>query len=97
MGSCDVWGIVERHNEVTIEYLNLEGVKIINKFAGFTSVIIQHEIDHLQGKVFIHKIKDEKNLHIVFPSETKEYRNNYKKWKRTLNPKIYWKDVVGKK
>ncbi len=92
--SFDYDGIVSRHSEVKVKYTNLEGDEIIESFNGFTSVIIQHEVDHLLGKVFIHRIESEKDLHIVFNSEIQKYREEFKKWKRTLDPKVYWKDVV---
>jgi peptide deformylase len=91
---CDVDGVVERHEKVKVKYLNLDGVEVVDEFVGFTSVIVQHEVDHLNGKVFVHRIKKEKDLHLVFPSEIADYRKNFKKWKRTLDPKLYWKDVV---
>ena len=49
--------------------MNLEGQELLEEFSGFTAVIIQHEVDHLNGKVFVHRIKNEKDLHLVFPSE----------------------------
>lgn len=96
MECCDVDGIVSRHEKVKVKYMNLDGEVVTEEYDGFTSVIIQHEVDHLNGKVFVHRIKNEKDLHLVFPSEIVDYRKNFKKWKRTLDPKTYWKDVVGK-
>lgn len=94
LGICDVDGIVARHEKVKVKYTNLDGQELVEEFSGFTAVIIQHETDHLNGKVFVHRIKNEKDLHLVFPSETKNYRKNWKNWKRTMPPKIYFKEVA---
>jgi peptide deformylase len=89
----DVRGVVERSEKVKVKFLDLDGKENVQEFSGFTSVIMQHEIDHLNGKVFPHRIKNEKDLHIVFDSEYKLHKKNYKKWKRTMSPRLYFKDV----
>lgn len=45
--------------EITIEYLDLEGRKHLEQVSGFTSVIFQHEIDHLNGILFIDHLSQE--------------------------------------
>ena len=54
------WGQVKRHKEVKVRYLTENGQAVIRKFSGFTSVVIQHEIDHLEGILFIDKILKQK-------------------------------------
>lgn len=44
---------VKRAETVTVEALNPEGEKIIITTDGLLSICLQHEIDHLQGKLFI--------------------------------------------
>lgn len=48
-----VWGIVRRFKKVHVKALNREGKKIELKAAGFDAIIFQHEIDHLDGILFI--------------------------------------------
>jgi peptide deformylase len=38
---------------VTVEALDRDGKKFITKAEGLLSVCIQHEMDHLLGKVFV--------------------------------------------
>lgn len=52
-----VYGIVERYKEVKIKALDKDGKEIIPDTAGFMSVIFQHEIDHLDGILFIDRAK----------------------------------------
>ena len=44
---------VERPNEVNVEWTDLKGKKIKKKCSGLLSICIQHEIDHLDGVLFI--------------------------------------------
>jgi peptide deformylase len=52
-----VWGIVKRFRKVKIKALNRKGEKVMLKASGLESVIFQHEIDHLNGILFIDKIE----------------------------------------
>ena len=49
-------GMVRRHHTITVEFLDLKGKKQTKKYKEFNSVIIQHEIDHLDGVLFMDKI-----------------------------------------
>jgi peptide deformylase len=55
-GCLSVPGIydeVERFARITVRALNLEGQPFELKASGLLAVCIQHEMDHLQGKVFV--------------------------------------------
>lgn len=47
------YGPLTRADKVTLEYLTEDGEKITEKFTGFSAQIILHEIDHLDGILFI--------------------------------------------
>jgi peptide deformylase len=47
---------VERANYVEVEALNERGERIEIKVDGLLSICIQHEIDHLDGKLFIDRL-----------------------------------------
>lgn len=49
-------GQVLRAEKVTVQYYNLVGEKIQNTFSGFPARIVQHEIDHLNGILFVDRI-----------------------------------------
>lgn len=42
---------VERHDWIEIKYRNMDWHKEKRKFTGFEAEIIQHELDHLEGKL----------------------------------------------
>ncbi|MEM0942603.1 MAG: peptide deformylase, partial [Pseudomonadota bacterium] len=49
----DIYANVTRHAQVHVRFLNREGVEETREFSGIWSVCVQHEIDHLNGKLFI--------------------------------------------
>lgn len=44
---------VERHAQVTVRALNRDGVAFELDAEGLASVCVQHELDHLMGRVFV--------------------------------------------
>ena len=54
----DFRGLVRRPSEVTVEAHNRHGQHLMIDATGFLAVVLQHEIDHLQGKVFLDRMHD---------------------------------------
>jgi peptide deformylase len=48
-----IYDKVERHAEVTVAALDRGGNPFERRVAGLTAVCVQHEMDHLLGKVFV--------------------------------------------
>ena len=48
---------VERPAEVDVEWLGLDGAGHKERFTGLWATCVQHEIDHLNGKLFIDHLK----------------------------------------
>lgn len=53
-----IYGKVRRATKVTVEAYDEKGIKIIKEGTGLLAHIFQHEIDHLDGILFIDKAKD---------------------------------------
>ncbi|MDF2865249.1 MAG: polypeptide deformylase [Clostridia bacterium] len=49
----DLFGYVDRHEKITVEAKDLNGSKIIIHAKDVESIVLQHEIDHLDGRVFV--------------------------------------------
>ena len=47
---------VERSARVTIRAMDLDGKEIVEEAEGLRAVCLQHELDHLDGKLFIDRI-----------------------------------------
>ncbi len=56
--------VVERARIIEVEALNIEGKKIEFKTDGLLAICIQHEIDHLDGKLFIDRLSPIKSARI---------------------------------
>lgn len=64
---------VERSAQVVVKGLNQEGKAVEIKAEGLLSTVLQHEIDHLDGIIFIDRVKDPTLIrHIPLSQEKKE-------------------------
>lgn len=54
----NIYGSVPRHSKIRVKALDLEGNEVRFKAEGFLARVIQHEIDHTNGIVFIDHIKN---------------------------------------
>ena len=53
-----IFGQVERWRQIIVAYTTLTGQSENRQLAGLDAIIVQHEIDHLNGVLFIDKAKD---------------------------------------
>ena len=51
-------GKVKRYTNIEVTYYNEKGERVIKQVKGFTARDIQHECDHLDGIVFLEKVKE---------------------------------------
>lgn len=51
-------GFVERPQRVSVAYTRLDGAAEEFELSGFLATVFQHEFDHLDGKLYIDRIKD---------------------------------------
>lgn len=56
----NIYGKVPRHTKVRVKAIDINGNEVRFKAEGFLARVIQHEIDHTRGIVFIDHIKDQK-------------------------------------
>lgn len=55
-----IWGRVQRHAALKLRYLTPDGKSHRELFKGFLAVIIQHEMDHLEGRLFPQRVLEQK-------------------------------------
>jgi len=59
------YGPVDRALKITIEYQTLDGITKVESFTGLPAQIVQHEIDHLNGVLFVdHILSQKKKLYL---------------------------------
>lgn len=62
-------GPVKRPSDIVVEALDINGKKVKIKAHGFLATVLQHEIDHLDGIVFIDRIPDKTLIRKIPPKE----------------------------
>jgi peptide deformylase len=58
----DLRGTVDRHTEVRVRYLDREGAEHEEVRRGLTAGTFQHEVDHLDGILFLDRVRDPATL-----------------------------------
>lgn len=61
----NITGKVKRARKVKVKTLTRTGEKVIFEYQDYTAVCIQHEVDHLDGKLFIDHVRDGDLFHDV--------------------------------
>ena len=69
----DLRGLVPRWARVTVEGLDRHGQKVQFEAEGFYARVLQHEIDHLNGQVFLDRLPDLSSL-----THLREYEQYWK-------------------
>lgn len=55
-----IWGSVKRAKKIFLQYQNEKGEVKKEWFSGFEALIVQHEMDHLQGVLFTKRALEQK-------------------------------------
>ncbi|ULO10598.1 peptide deformylase [Paenibacillus sp. 19GGS1-52] len=54
-----IHGFVPRYETVKLKAYNLDGKEVVLRFKGYQAIVVQHEIDHLDGIMFFDRINKE--------------------------------------
>lgn len=68
----ETYGTVERADEVTVRYYDREGTEMEVTAFGYLARAFQHEIDHLDGKLFIDQV-----IEIIKPEDLEQYMEEH--------------------
>jgi peptide deformylase len=68
---------VERPSNIEVKYEDENGKKIKKNFSGIEATCLQHEIDHLDGKLFVDHISKLKKNRIIKKLEKIKKTKNY--------------------
>jgi len=70
----NTWGITRRSRAVQVAAWDRSGNEIMLKLSGWPAILLQHEIDHLQGYLFIDRLIDPAKAHLVADDDYPLYR-----------------------
>ncbi|MGL9729501.1 peptide deformylase [Enterococcus sp. DIV0756] len=68
----ETYGTVERADEVMVRYYDREGSEMEVTAYGYLARAFQHEIDHLEGKLFIDQV-----IEIIKPEDLERYMEEH--------------------
>ena len=80
----NVFGNVDRPQTITVEYFDIDGNKKKLKAEDFETVILSHEIDHLDGIVFLDKAYD---VYTLTDEEIEASKKEYEEQEKKKNNK----------
>ena len=83
-----VYGYVPRHTKVRVKALDIDGKPIRISANGFLARVLQHEIDHTNGKLFVDHIKDDPEAFFELTSDGKLEPLDYDK--HIKNSSVLW-------
>lgn len=83
-----VYGKVPRYSKIRVKALDIDGHEVRFKVDGFLGRVIQHEIDHINGIVFIDHIKDDKDAFYKLDEDGELQPLDYDKYVK--NNSILW-------
>ncbi len=72
----DVREEVERSFKIKVRYQNLEGKEQVSEYAGLLARCVLHEIDHMNGQLFIQKVPAVKRLFLK--KQLDQLKKNFK-------------------
>lgn len=55
-----IWGPINRAPSVNLQWVDVHGKAHKDIFSGFDAAIVQHEVDHLNGILFTHRLAEQK-------------------------------------
>jgi peptide deformylase len=67
----DIYGKVPRYNKIRVRAMNEAGQIIRVKAEGFLARVFQHEIDHINGKVFVDHLQGKRDAFYKLTDEGK--------------------------
>ncbi len=74
----EITGEVERPDQIEVEYQDLKGAKHFLECDGLFSRVIQHEVDHLNGKLFTERMS--KSEYQAVEANVKKLRKKTRLW-----------------
>lgn len=78
-------GIVNRYKEVRVSAFDRFGNSHEIYAKGLLARLFQHEIDHLNGILFIDRLTNPQKAHFIADGQADEYRRNFRKWKQFID------------
>lgn len=80
-----VWGFVKRSKRVKVQALDRSGNKHVIDASGWPAILLQHEIGHLNGELFIDELSNPSQAHLIEKGEYRKYKRAKKSWDKHID------------
>jgi peptide deformylase len=84
----DIYGKVPRYEKVKVKAIGLDGREFRITTKGFLARVLQHEVDHINGKLFIDHIKEREDAFFILGEDGQLIEIDYDKDIKTSD--ILW-------
>lgn len=78
-------GVTTRSKSVTVEAWDRSGNELRLKLRDWPAVLLQHEVDHLNGRLFIDRLLDPTQADLVKPGQYEQYRAEEPVWAQKID------------
>ncbi len=65
-------GYTNRNVRIKVRYQDETGKRVVQEYTGFDARVIQHEVDHLDGILFLSRLDPMEDLYVMVPSKDGE-------------------------
>ena len=62
-------GYTDRKLNIKVRYLDENGKRVVRDFEGWDARVVQHEIDHLDGILFLDRLESLEDLYVLVPDK----------------------------
>ncbi len=89
----NIWGPVMRSRKIKVKALDRNGNELLLTLQGWPAILLQHEVDHLNGILFIDRLADPKKAFHVEADDYAAYRKDKKNWKKFIDVSQYVRKI----
>jgi peptide deformylase len=80
-----IWGKTRRSKAIKVAALDRSGNELMLAVSGWPAILLQHEIDHLHGRLFVDRLVDPSRADLVKPSEFANYKKDKESWTKSID------------
>ena len=80
-GTADLFAQVQRYGQIAVEFLDENGTSQSKTLKGLQAQVVQHEVDHLNGILFVDRVKDT-STYMTYREYIKRVKNAQKEGKK---------------
>lgn len=82
----ELWGTTWRPSRLRVAALDRWGNSLVLDAKGWLATLLSHEIDHINGRLFIDRLADARLAHVVTAGDYAKYRGSSKSaWDHTID------------